>query len=368
MDKKKLIWKAGRAAEILMYIILVVQIFYVFTGNTLHEILGVGFFICLAVHLIIKRKHLPLLLRRGNKSDNRRFSDAVIILLFAALSVMILSSMGVSRLLFPWFRFAGGSGLHVYTAAAVFSLSVLHGGMYFYVRTKKKRMAVLIALACAASLASVLALVPYLDRHFKVVSIRNDEAVSGEKIDWNREKPLVVYFTRVGNTNFEPDVDAVSGASLLLADGELKGNTQLLAEMTEDAAGFEVRAITLTGERYPSGYNATVSVAGRELHDKARPAIEQIDISCYEEVILIYPLWWGTVPMPVATFLEENDFTGKKLYLIATQGSSGYGSSAEDISAMAKGAEVHRVMSIYCDDIPDARERITDWLRDLGDR
>ena len=70
-----------------------------------------------------------------------------------------------------------------------------------------------------------LALVPYLNRHFKVVRISYAEKVHGEKVDWKGSKPLVVYFTRLGNTDFDDDVDAVSGASLLLADGKLMGTT-----------------------------------------------------------------------------------------------------------------------------------------------
>ena len=123
-------------------------------------------------------------------------------------------------------------------------------------------------------------------------------------------------------------------------------------------------AITLTGERYPSSYNDTVSVAGKELRENARPDIESIDVSEYDDVILVYPLWWGTVPMPVATFLESSDMNGKTIHLIATQGSSGFGESTDDIREMAKGANVEEVMSIYCDDIPKARGQILEWLKD----
>ena len=179
------------------------------------------------------------------------------------------------------------------------------------------------------------------------------------------EPPLVVYFTRVGNTDFEPDVDAVSGASLMKADGVLMGNTQLMAFMIQDAIGSEVIPITLTGEKYPSSYMDTVSVGSRELKEDARPAIEDIDISGHNKIILVYPIWWGTVPMPVATFLEATDFTGKTIYLLATQGSFGFASSTSDIKKLAKGAEVIEGLSIYCDDIPNARTEITEWLKKI---
>ena len=364
MDKRSFTKKAGIAADVLMYLILLVQMLYVFTGNTLHEWLGIGFFLCLIVHIIIKRKVIAGMWKGGKKSAARRFSDIVTVLLFLCIIVLMLSSMGVSRLLFQWFRFMGSSDLHRYLATAVLTLAVVHGGMHGYIRTKKKKTAAfLIVAGAAASIAIGLALVPYMNRHFRTVTVDRRQAVEGEKVEWSGSKPLVVYFTRVGNTDFEEDVDAVSGASLLLCDGELTGSNYLVAEMVCDALDCQMEAITVTGKKYPSSYGDTVSVAGRELRDKARPDIAPVDVSGYDDIILVYPLWWGTVPMPVATFLEGTDLSGKHIYLIATQGSSGFSKSTADIRDMAKGADVTEVMSIYCDDIPTARQSIADELK-----
>lgn len=369
MDKKKLGKSVGIVVDVLMYAFMLVQMVYVFTGNIVHEVLGIGFFVCLVVHVVIKRKYLAGLLRFKGKSPARAVFNASTLLLLAVSAAMMLSSMGVSRTLMPKFRLFRNVDMHVYLATAVLALAVLHGGMQGFIRTKKKKLAaVLIAAGCGASIAVGLALVPYLNRHFKVVDISLSEKVSGEKVQWKGEKPLVVYFTRLGNTDFEDDVDAVSGASLLLADGQLMGSDQLLAEMIDDAIDCDIKAITLTGEKYPSSYSDTVSVAGDELHSKARPQIEPIDVSGHDTIILVYPLWWGSVPMPVATFLESCDFSGKELYLIATQGSSGYGGTIDDIKSMASGADVRPVMSIYCDDIPESRERIGNRLAELNEQ
>ena len=70
--------------------------------------------------------------------------------------------------------------------------------------------------------------------------------------------------------------------------------------------------------------------------------------------------------MPVATFLEGNDFNGKQLCLIATQGSSGFVDSTDDIRKMAAGAQVTELTSIYCDDIPKARAEICRALAQIG--
>lgn len=358
MTKKKL----GLIVDILMYVLLLVQMLYVFTGNNVHEFLGIAFFVCLLIHVVLRGWWFRSLFQ--TKSASRHFFDVITCLLLLASIILMITSMGVSRLLFPWFTFLGEPELHRYLATAVLTLGVLHGGMHGIWRAKKKRAAYIwVSLACIAALSIGLFAVPYINRHLRTVDISGSEKVSGDKVTWNGKKPLVVYFTRMGNTDFAEDVDAVSGASLLIADGELTGSNQLLAEMVCDILDCEAVPITLTGKKYPSSYNDTVAVAGDELKLSARPAIEPVDVSDYDSVILIYPLWWNSIPMPVATFLEENDFSGKTIYLIITQGSSGYGNTISEIRELCPAADVVPGISIYCEDIPDARPALLDLFR-----
>ena len=359
--------KINLISVLVMYLALLAQMLYVIVGNVAHEILGIVFFISLVVHVGIKRYWFKAVFRNmDKKAAARKFADVIIILLLAVACVLMISSMGVSRTLFPWFKFMMEPLFHRYLATAVLTLSFVHGGMHFYFKGKSKKKTVFhISLLAILGLVIGLVLVPYINRHLRKVDIIMEEKVIGEKVEITGDKPFVVYFTRLGNTDFEDDVDAVSGASLMRSGETLIGNTELLAYMIRDAIGSEIVPITLTGEKYPSSYTDTVSVGGRELREDARPGIEDIDISGYSEIILIYPIWWGTVPMPVATFLEGYDFSGKKIYLIATQGSAGFGSSTSFVKEKAEGADVIEVMSIYCDDIPDSRAEIVEWLKSI---
>lgn len=352
--------------DILMYALLLIQMMYVFIGNVAHEMLGVGFFVCLIIHCVQKRWWYRSLFEKNKtaKGGYRTVFNVITILLVLSIVALMLSAMGVSRTLFPWFTMLGYVSLHRYLATAVLSLSAAHGMMHYVMRSKKKRLAVVLsAAAVGACIVVGLALVPYINRHAKRVEIKLDETVSGEKVPWNGDRALIVYFTRVVNTDFDKDVDAVSGASLMIADGELVGSNELIAMMLSDITGLEIKAIMVSGKKYPSRYDETVSIAGDEKREAARPSIEPLDISDYQEIILVYPLWWGDIPMPVATFLEENDFTGKRLYLIATQGSSGFSASADTIRSLVIGADVEEVMSIYCEDIPNSRARLLEWVR-----
>ncbi len=358
----------GIVIDCMMFAIMLFQMLYVFEGNVIHEVLGILLFVCLITHLTIKKWWIKQFFSKKNgakKTLQMRLFDITTWSLLAVFFALMLSSMGVSRTLFPSVTFFGSPLWHRLLATAALTLSVLHGSFHMYRRAKNKRMAVIIiVLMCGASMAVGLALVPYLNRHFKKVDIVYADSVYGEKMKIDK-KVAAVYFTRNGNSDFEEDVDAVSGASLLLADGRLTGNTELMAAMVNDITGCDTYAITLTGEKYPSSYSDTISVATKEMRGGIRPEIVPIDISGYEDIILIYPLWWGTIPMPVETFLAGADFTGKNVYLLATQGSSGFGSSTKAVRELLPGVKVEEGLSIYCDDIPYCRETIENYLKDL---
>ena len=68
-------------------------------------------------------------------------------------------------------------------------------------------------------------------------------------------------------------------------------------------------------------------------NEASRPEMAENDISVkeYDVIYLGFPIWWGTAPRIVKTFLEKHDFSNKKIVLFATSGSSGMGNTAEDL-------------------------------------
>lgn len=351
-----------------MYAVMLAQMLYVLTGNAVHEWLGISFFVLLVCHMVIKRRWFSAFLRRkGGRMSARRFADRMILILMLCLVLLMFSSMGVSRLLFPRVTFLGSPKFHSTLATLALTFAVIHGGMHFYFRAKKKKLAVAaIAVLSAAALGVGFGLVPYMNRHYRPVEVTAAQSAAGETLTWKSGKPLVVYFSRVGNTDFDPRIDAVSGASLLRVDGALTGNTQFMAARLEELLGCDIAAITLTGELYPSSYADTCTVGGRELKAQLRPEIQPIDVTEYDHILLVYPIWWGTIPMPVATFLESGDFSEKTIHLIATQGSSGFVSSTKDVRDLVPDADVVEAISIYCDDIPASGPMLASWLKRNG--
>lgn len=128
-------------------------------------------------------------------------------------------------------------------------------------------------------------------------------------------KSAAVYFSRVGNTDFPSDIDAVTSASLNRIDGELKGNAELMADWIADEADCEVFEI-VSEESYPVDYNATVDLAKQEQSDNKRPQLKYSieNIADYDTIWLAFPNWWADLPMPVYSFFEEYDLSEKNIY------------------------------------------------------
>lgn len=115
---------------------------------------------------------------------------------------------------------------------------------------------------------------------------------------------LIAYFSRVGNMDFDEDIDAVTSAS--------------------------------------------------------------VNMDAYDTVILIYPNWWGTLPQPVFTFLEEYDFSGKTILPICTHEGSRLGRSDSDIASVCPDAQLLEGLSVRGSDVGDAQTEVEEWISSSG--
>ena len=78
-----------------------------------------------------------------------------------------------------------------------------------------------------------------------------------------------------------------------------------------------------------------------EMNDKSfRPEfVKDLDgIEEYDTIYLGFPIWWYQAPTIINSFLENYDFTGKKIIPFATSGSSGMGETNKYLADSCKGA------------------------------
>ncbi len=69
-----------------------------------------------------------------------------------------------------------------------------------------------------------------------------------------------------------------------------------------------------------------------EMQDlNSRPEIEEMqDISIYDTIFIGYPIWWGTFPREINTFIEKYDLANKTIIPFCTSGGSGITESILD--------------------------------------
>ena len=125
----------------------------------------------------------------------------------------------------------------------------------------------------------------------------------------------------------------------LIAYFSRTGITKKLAEDTAKKTGADLFAIEPV-KKYSGSYLLCVAEAKMENLKKARPAIvsKPQNLSEYDTVVVMFPIWWFTCPNIILTFLEENDLSGKTVIPVCTYGSSGKGSSEKAMTAVCKDA------------------------------
>lgn len=118
-------------------------------------------------------------------------------------------------------------------------------------------------------------------------------------------------------------------------------NTKAVAEEIATQLGADIEEI-LPLNPYSGSFMETVQRAGDERESGNMPEIQplQSKIADYDLIFIGYPVWSGTYAWPIATLLDEVDFSGKKIVPFCTFGSGGLGSSSQDIAAKLTGSEV----------------------------
>lgn len=205
-----------------------------------------------------------------------------------------------------------------------------------------------------------------------------------ENADNTDSRILIAYFTWADNTVVEDQeaslqsalshyesmgdadrygADAISSASLLAP-----GNAARIAEWIQQEVGGDLFPI-IAQDLYPSDYDDCMDRAADEKAENARPVltdhVENFDD--YDIIFLGFPNWWYTLPMPVLSFVEEYDFSGKTVVPFCTHGTGGLSATVRDLeNALPDSANVLDPIGVYRAEILQAQPEIQEWLRELG--
>lgn len=172
-------------------------------------------------------------------------------------------------------------------------------------------------------------------------SIVNQKQKEGQTI-LNNNKVLVVYFS-------------------------YGGNTQKLAKLVSDKVGGDFIRIEMV-KNYPE-YSKLFDYTKSERDNNERPELKDLNINIedYDTIFIGYPIWWYTLPMPIFSFLDKYDLSGKTIIPFNTHRGSGDGGTYDTIKSIEPGAKVLKGLPISGDDMNrDQSDKVDNWLKELG--
>ena len=146
------------------------------------------------------------------------------------------------------------------------------------------------------------------------------------------------------------------------------GNTADIAKTMGEVMDWEVYEI-IPAEVYTADdldYNNDDCRANQEMSDSsARPAIgnDLSEVEKYDTIYLGYPIWWGTAPRIIDTFLDSYDLSGKTIYTFCTSGSSSIDQSISDLKSAYANLDIEG--GTRFDNGTDQSE-IAAWLDSVG--
>src|SRR5512139_1369531 len=163
-------------------------------------------------------------------------------------------------------------------------------------------------------------------------------------------KVLIAYFSRAGE-NYNV--------------GYLKvGNTAVMAgyihERLSGSDIFEIEPVV----PYPDKYDECTEVAKKEQRENARPAVKtQIaDINKYDVIYIGYPIWWGTMPQIMFTFLEEYNLSGKTIIPFCTHEGSSFGRSVDVLKKKCPKSNFLNGLAVRGSDVKKAQQEVNAWI------
>lgn len=147
----------------------------------------------------------------------------------------------------------------------------------------------------------------------------------------------------------------------------LTGNTDRLAHLFSEKLGADELRLECE-EAYPEIFEEVLAIAGPEIKEGfCRPLKNaSVDLSKYKTIYIGFPVWHGTFPPPVNTFLSVNDLSSKNVVLFCTYGSGGVKSSTRAFREMAPDAEFLGAYGIASRRIEAAPAEVDAFLASMG--
>lgn len=145
------------------------------------------------------------------------------------------------------------------------------------------------------------------------------------------------------------------------------GNTRSIANKIQQKVDCDIFEIELV-HPYSSNYNKCLDEAQRDQKNHARPEIKRKveDITKYDTILLGYPNWWASIPMPIATFLESYNLDGYTIIPFCSNGGGRLGQSVSAINKLCPDSTIQNPLSISYSGGSSLDKDLDAWLTKNG--
>ena len=163
------------------------------------------------------------------------------------------------------------------------------------------------------------------------------------------KKSLIIYFSRADENYFGGEMKYIN-----------KGNTEYIAEYVRDLTNadmFKVDPLVPYSKEY--------EICIKEAKDRVgnAPIKNNLsDISNYEVIYIMSPIYWGTYAPEVETAIKDLDFTGKIVRVVTTHEGSGLGNIINDLKRICVGANILDSIAIVGSQAKDSKSKIESWV------
>ena len=160
-------------------------------------------------------------------------------------------------------------------------------------------------------------------------------------------KGLIIYFSRADENYAVGYID--------------KGNTEIVAEFVQELTGSDLFKVEPT---VPYAKDFATCCKEAEQRVGHAPIKEKLtDISAYDTVFVMSPIYGGTYAPEMETALSGLDYTGKTVRVVCTHEGSGLANMPSDVKRMCKGANVDmKGLAIKGSQAKNAKQKVADWL------
>ena len=165
------------------------------------------------------------------------------------------------------------------------------------------------------------------------------------------KKSLVIYFSRADENWYDNGLKVLE-----------KGNTEKVAEYVRDLIGADLFKVEPTVP-----YSKSYEECKRESQERIgnAPIKEHLnDISDYEVVYIMTPVYYDSYAPEIETAIKDLDFSDICIRVLTTHEGSGLGHVVNDVMK-ACNHNVYDALSIVGSEVEQSKEKIKKWVNEL---